>query len=77
MADGLSGLQIISIEEGIDPFLESTYPGTGEDCTTVTVSGNYAYLTQNGSWGYLQIVDVSNPSQPVGVKFDRRRRVGS
>lgn len=62
-----SEMNVVNISDPEHPFLESTYPGTGRVCMAVTVSGNYAYLAQKSTWGYLQIVDVSDPSQPVGA----------
>jgi hypothetical protein len=41
---------------------------TNANCTSIAVSGNYAYIGDTTSSGRLYIVDISNPVSPILIK---------
>jgi hypothetical protein len=72
-ATGSSSLQIIDISNSLSPVKKGTYQGTvslGFGYDHIFVSGNFAYISQNHGNNdyYLNIVDVSDPDQPVSVE---------
>jgi hypothetical protein len=61
VADLTSGLFILDITNPANPTRIASLPPAGL-MTSVAVSGGYAYYT---AYGYLQVVDISNPAAPV------------
>jgi hypothetical protein len=62
VADGTSGLQIISLADPLHPTLVGSYDTPGQ-ASGVFVSGHYAYVADETRG--LQIVNVVNPLQPI------------
>jgi hypothetical protein len=61
VADGESGLQVVSVFNPASPSLAGTYDTSGT-AYDVYVSGKYAYVADGASG--LQIIDISNPASP-------------
>lgn len=67
VADGASGLQIVSVDNLISSVLTgssitATSYDTPDTASDVSVSGNFAYVADNSG---LAIIDVSDPSAPT------------
>jgi hypothetical protein len=76
-----AGLSIVDLSVPANPVIASTYwagrPGSAEWLRAggVAVAGNYAYLSAGGRWhhpefgstsiGNLEVINVSNPANPV------------
>ncbi|WP_242027345.1 Ig-like domain-containing protein [Sphaerospermopsis sp. FACHB-1094] len=58
---GFKGLQIINISNPSNPTLQASY-ATNNGADSVTVVGNYGYVSGNSR---LEIIDISNPSNPT------------
>jgi len=61
VADGSSGLRVISVSDPAHPQ-EVGYYNTPGSADGVAVVGNYAYVADRGAG--LRVIDVSNPAQP-------------
>jgi len=70
VADGGSGLQVISITNPASPVIVGTADTPG-GAQGVVVSGTYAYVADYGSG--LQVIDIANPANPVVVGTRTRR----
>lgn len=64
LADGLFGLQIVSIADPENPFLAGTY-NTHGSAMDVAVAGNYAFVADGGSG--LRIVNIADPTAPTAA----------
>ncbi len=63
-----NGLRIVDIGDPSSPTQAGNYSSPGVYGFCVVVVDSYAYVL--GSYGQLDVVDVSNPTQPVGVTND-------
>lgn len=64
VADNISGLQIIDIDDPSNPTFTGSYDTPGH-VDGVFISGNYAYVG-DGEFG-LKIIDIANPSSPFVI----------
>ena len=62
VADLLGGLRLLDISDPSSPAAAG-YRSIN-NAKDVAVQGNYAYVPSSGSYGYLVVVDVSNPAAP-------------
>ena len=69
LASGVAGLYLIDVSSFNGAYLNSVYYSNGDFVYDVQVVGNLAYLAVNSASGNasLQIVDVSNTSNPVEI----------
>jgi hypothetical protein len=67
----VSGLRVVDVSDPTSPTLVGSYNTTGLS-RGVAVSGNYAYVADDGAGG-VQVIDISNPSSPLRVgSYDTR-----
>ncbi|MFC1779696.1 DUF1566 domain-containing protein [Thermodesulfobacteriota bacterium] len=78
-----TGLQIINITDPLQPNIVGSIatPDSGDiywpnNALDVAVSGQFAYLTVYGNDDGLQVVDVSNPSNPIQIGWIDLPQVG-
>ncbi len=64
IADGYSGLLMLDVSDPLDITLLGTYVTSGS-VNSVQVVGDLAYLGKENHDGFLQIVNVSNPQNPI------------
>ena len=71
---GYSGLQIVDISDPVRPVVVGWYDDNPYLVQSVFVSGDYAYVTDPGefgfntdTWGGLLIIDISDPTDPREV----------
>jgi hypothetical protein len=65
VADFHSGLRIIDITDPANSTLKESYETSHLALTGITVSENYAYVTDAGSTPGLQIINITDPSNPI------------
>lgn len=63
-ASGKPDFWIVDATNGASPVILSSI-NTGPGLLTIDVSGNYAYAGNNGTAGQLQVIDITNPSNPI------------
>jgi hypothetical protein len=63
IADGLAGLQVVSVADPTHPVITGTLD-FGESCSAVRVGGSHAFLE---SWMHLRVVDISSPDHPLEI----------
>lgn len=67
VVDLLEGLKVVDISDPTAPTVVGSCQAPGID---VSLSGSYAYIANNSSWGgliSLFVVDISNPASPLTV----------
>jgi len=58
------GLRVLDVSNPVTPVEVGVYP-TLDLAADVSVAGDYAYVVEAG--GRLNVVDISNPSAPIGL----------
>lgn len=62
------GTEIINVDDPANPYETGYFAGPGSYWRDIKTYGDYAYIVTEGSSGGMQIVDLSDPENPVLVK---------
>jgi hypothetical protein len=66
VADWYGGIQVVDVSSPSDPHIVGSYPTQCAAAVDIVVRGQYAYYSDAGGFG---ILDVSDPTQPTSVFY--------